>query len=835
MSALFRYIKPFLGVLLLLFVFSTPFVAVTTLVTPDVVYAQDPPDPGGEDPEGQLDDESCESNGGEFSFFICPFLRLANRGVEFFDSEVRERVQVDPAFYADDSGLRDVWARLRNIAFILLIPIVLIMVIGTALGFGFVDAYTVKRAMPRLLFAVIFMTLSYDIGAILIDISNAASRGIQGILVTAVADANELNLDALFSPPSSTAVDEGVTLLGTGFLATVAVSVGALSIGILASFLGSAALALLIIFFILLARQLIIVGILTILPLAILSWIFPGNDKLWKLSWGTFTALLWAGPAFAGFVILGRIMAYVVNQATGGVEVGGIEAAMLVGVKLGLIIMSLVGGLLVLRTLAGAAGNLFGIVNDRSRGLFDRNRQWRAKERERLGKKADNNERFSGNSKLSQWGNSIGRQARYAPTAMKEGGWKNISRYHGNQRANLENIQKQRIEEASQDKEFSVLLDWDNAAAALAEMMALNINDRKGMREFIDNDKERFGTMSAADKNTLVSQMQGFKEKYGGDERVVGMAAIKAAAVGGATDYTDTEGIGRFMALGAKFTGDSGALKANYDAQIASWLTAGGRAADMGGGSYSDRAGRSGEAKSMIDAHSMETLFGQEATQISKLKKVISNPESTQDQVTEAQRELAQIRSKDPTKFAAIEEASAKLKNLGGGVTTDSILHQDPRLVADSKTKPYAMDNYMNQAAHLVENIDQMISEQKSIAAAAPEGSAERRNAEAEIGKLEMSLRGVTSAVGKMDTLNKLYANANIQTSIDEGLKRRPVESAPAPGVEGPVAYGDSLGERARDTQEEMYRYRTDPRLTDEQQRQAAERAAEEQQKKQQQ
>ena len=46
--------------------------------------------------------------------------------------------------------LKAVWVRLRDIAYIILVPIMLVMVIGTALNIGPFDAYTVKKALPRM-------------------------------------------------------------------------------------------------------------------------------------------------------------------------------------------------------------------------------------------------------------------------------------------------------------------------------------------------------------------------------------------------------------------------------------------------------------------------------------------------------------------------------------------------------------------------------------------------------------------------------------------------------------------------------------------------------------
>ncbi len=708
------------------------------------------------DPEDAAgaDVESCETNGGEFSFGICPLLRLANEGVQAFDSQIRSRLQVDPGFYSDESALRDIWGRLRNVAFALLIPIVLLLVIGTALGYGFIDAYTVKRAMPRLLFAVIFMALSYDIGGIMIDLSNAATRGVQGLMVSAIveddcAGVECVSLSNLFDPGAA----EGGALIAGGIVGgALLYGAGALSIGILLSFLGSAVMGLLIIFVVLLLRQLIIVLILAMLPFAILSWIFPGNDKLWKLTWNTFTGLLYAGPIFAAFVIFGRILAYIVNATTSTQEtLGPLSYVMLVGVKLVLIVFSMVGGLFIMQRFAGAAGNVLGMVNDRGKGLFDRNKQLRSNIRKSNAEKIDKNARYGekvlGSKALASWGNSFSRQVRYAPKAAQNGGWRNINKFRGTQRANLENLSKARIEELSQDKESSILLDWDNGAAAFAEMLAMGITSRSEMKNFIDNDTDRFGGMSERDKNTFIAQMQSFRDKSG-DDRIAGMALVKALTTGGATDYQDEAGIAKIMALGAHFAGDSGALKANFDGNIGSWLTAGGRAADAAGGSYGDRAARTSDAQAMIDRHSMQAIFGQ------------------------------------GDRGEAGRAADRELSGIGAAVVTDTLLHQDPRLMTDSRTKPYAVENLMSRANTLLQNTASQITEQQTIIANTASTPQQVQDATSELARLQRASMGVTSTLAKLDTYFKPYANANITAEIEEGMSAPvlDIRRAPAPG-----------------------------------------------------
>src|SRR6185436_10887211 len=71
-------------------------------------------------------------------------------------------------------------------------------------------------------------------------------------------------------------------------------------------------------FMVLLLRQLLVVALLLVAPLAILAWIFPGNDKLWKAWWSLFSKLLIMFPLIMGLLGIGRIFASIINDGGGG-------------------------------------------------------------------------------------------------------------------------------------------------------------------------------------------------------------------------------------------------------------------------------------------------------------------------------------------------------------------------------------------------------------------------------------------------------------------------------------------------------------------------------------
>jgi len=316
---------------------------------------------------------TCETTPGNvFGWIFCPFLALADSAFERLYEFVEELLITNPEYYRND-GIRRVWSNIRNIALVLLVVIMLVMVIGTAAGTQMLDAYTVKRAMPRLVVAIIFIMLSYEICALFIDVMNDITRGIAGIIESPFINPEtnndgKLGLDDVFGGGNAeevAGVGVGIVIAGLGAAAFLSF----VSLGVIGSFLLGAAGFLLVTYIVLIARLMVIVGLIVFAPLAILSWIFPGNDKLWKLWYESFTKALYLQIIIVAVLKFGLVFAQIINEADSGV----VPTIL----KLGAIIVSIVAIPGLAKFAGSAVGNLVGMANDRSKGLFDRNKKWR--------------------------------------------------------------------------------------------------------------------------------------------------------------------------------------------------------------------------------------------------------------------------------------------------------------------------------------------------------------------------------------------------------------------------------------------------------------------------
>jgi hypothetical protein len=312
---------------------------------------------------------SCESVGGSaLAWAICPVIKLLDEAASWLDNQVQSLLVVqDPATITVDgtNQLKQAWSRLRNIALIILVPMMLFMIISTALGFSFVDAYTIKKVMPRFLIAVLFISTSFYLMSFLVNITNDVGRGVMGLITQPFGGADQTLVD-LMSPAGAATVSWGGFLVFGGLAWA-----GLASFGIILSLAFVAVIALAVGFAILMLRQVLILGLLLLAPLAILSWIFPNSVKGWKLWWGTFSKLLLMFPIIMLLIGAGRAFAQIINST----QVGGAALRQV------MILLAYIAPFFLIpatfKAAGGVLGTFTGMVNDRTRGLFDRQKKYR--------------------------------------------------------------------------------------------------------------------------------------------------------------------------------------------------------------------------------------------------------------------------------------------------------------------------------------------------------------------------------------------------------------------------------------------------------------------------
>jgi hypothetical protein len=208
--------------------------------------------------------------------------------------------------YQDANAYQTAWTQFRDIALALLVIVGLIIIIAQALGMEILDAYTIRKMLPRVLIATIGITLSWSIMRFLVTLSNDLGYGVGNLLS---APFSKVGIDIQFG--------------AGGSILTTAVAGGALAVfdlfGLL-GFVGTALVAVVITFIVLIIRQLAVILLIILAPIAMIAYVLPGTQRYYKFWWESLSKMLLMFPMIVALIATGHIFAAIAssNASTAG-------------------------------------------------------------------------------------------------------------------------------------------------------------------------------------------------------------------------------------------------------------------------------------------------------------------------------------------------------------------------------------------------------------------------------------------------------------------------------------------------------------------------------------
>lgn len=190
------------------------------------------------------------------------------------------------------------------------------------------DAYTVRKAIPRILIAVIGINLSIYLCIAMIDITNIIGSGLGG-LITAPFDTAGLNVFEIKTDKTN-AIAAGVGIavgagpaVGAITTAIAAVSVG--GIGVITTALSALFFMLIPIIILVIAilgtvviRQALLFFLTVISPVAIACFVLPGTEKYFKKWLDLFVKTLLVYPIIAVIFAVSDVFASIIFSTTSG-------------------------------------------------------------------------------------------------------------------------------------------------------------------------------------------------------------------------------------------------------------------------------------------------------------------------------------------------------------------------------------------------------------------------------------------------------------------------------------------------------------------------------------
>jgi hypothetical protein len=312
-------------------------------------------------PESEtLQELSCVENSA-LDWILCPVLNLAIAGSEGLDMIINTILDVDTnQIFGNEKtseAYHTAWAVFRTFALVLIAAAALIMVIAQAAGLEILDAYTIRKVLPRLILASIGITLSWELMEFLITLSNDLGSGIRSIIYAPFSGESGFNFSVgLAGFLGGLALVGGVTVLGM------------VAFPVVLSLLLSGLLAGLIAVGLLVFREVLIIFLVIVAPIAIACSILPNTEKAWSLWKGTFFSMLAVFFIISALIAMGRVLA--VTSAGAGIFLTDIIAIIAWFAPYFLIPFAF-------RLAGGVVSRLTGVLNDRSKGMFDRLRKQR--------------------------------------------------------------------------------------------------------------------------------------------------------------------------------------------------------------------------------------------------------------------------------------------------------------------------------------------------------------------------------------------------------------------------------------------------------------------------
>jgi hypothetical protein len=265
-------------------------------------------EPGGGGSGSSSDDGelSCEYSANALSWIICPAVNLMTDAIEETDSVITNELNIpqQDIFCTDQDTCNDyygAWSSFRDISLGLVVIAGLITVVSQAIGMEILDAYTVRKMLPRILVAAIGITLSWTLMSFAVTLANNLGYGVRDLILAPFHDV--LGNSTISFSTSAAAILGGLTgfILGVGALVA--------SIGILLSYIATAGLAVIIAITVLVLRQLVIIMLMILSPVAFIAYVLPNTERVFRLWWESFSKALLMFPLIVAFIAAGRVFA----------------------------------------------------------------------------------------------------------------------------------------------------------------------------------------------------------------------------------------------------------------------------------------------------------------------------------------------------------------------------------------------------------------------------------------------------------------------------------------------------------------------------------------------
>ncbi len=331
--------------------------------------------------EGQTD-VNCSINNA-LGWIICPVAE-ALQGITVFIAHVIDGLltvrplPLNPGSFPENDARRSIyntWSAVRNLANIALVFSFFAIVFSQATSLG-ISSYGIKKLLPKLVIVAIGINLSYFMCALAIDVFNLLGGGVQGIFGAAnnvVNGQSEGTDDATWGDLAINV--GGLAAAAIGSFVAFTPAVFGLWWPLILPMVATAATSFLIALLVLVFREVAIVILIIMSPLALAAWLLPGTEGLFKKWRSLFTSLLVMYPLIMGIFYGSILTSNIIRTAGIANTQNAFDEAIANVIGLGVLAVPLFT-LPFLIKFTGSIGQKFGgLLNNPNKGLIDRSRK----------------------------------------------------------------------------------------------------------------------------------------------------------------------------------------------------------------------------------------------------------------------------------------------------------------------------------------------------------------------------------------------------------------------------------------------------------------------------
>jgi hypothetical protein len=335
--------------------------------------------------------DDCPIQNWALRWLVCPVLDAIDEAIKPIDGYLQNLLTIPTSTFdiSQEPGKAyfTAWGDFRDLAVSLIVIAALVMVVGESAGFDLLDAYSIRKILPRLLTGAVAMSLSWIICGFIIQLFNNLNNWLPDIILSPFQGL--YSNGAALSPTGVLGTIEngsGIALATGATMVAATAAIVALGIPAILSLLLSLFLAMIVAFVTLTIRTMIIVLWLITAPLGIACYILPTTQKgfhFWRDS--GLTAFV-AGLAVVTYIAAGQLVAIVAISSKGVVPVLAPVA----------IIVSYLGIGTALRSANGLIGRAAGAVHGAHSGAFNKLKSYRHAQPAKRFKKAEEGGLYKG-------------------------------------------------------------------------------------------------------------------------------------------------------------------------------------------------------------------------------------------------------------------------------------------------------------------------------------------------------------------------------------------------------------------------------------------------------